>query len=76
MCALFALDRTRTRLLKRVRRVFLSLPLATTVPWLRGAASNEGWILTVEDPEGFVRFTSPTWTAAGQWKLRITYEPK
>lgn len=44
--------------------------------WYSGAASNEGWMFTVDDPQGFVRMTSPTWTATGTWKLRITYEPK
>ena len=44
--------------------------------WYSGAATNEGWMFTVDDLEGFVRMTSPTWTAAGTWKLRITYEPR
>jgi hypothetical protein len=44
--------------------------------WYSGAATNEGWIFTVDDPDGFVRMTSPTWTATGTWKLRITYEPR
>jgi len=44
--------------------------------WYSGAATNEGWMFTVDDPQGFVRMTSPTWTATGTWKLRITYEPK
>jgi hypothetical protein len=44
--------------------------------WYAGAAKNEGWLFSVDAPDGFVRMTSPTWTAAGSWKLRITYEPK
>jgi len=44
--------------------------------WYSGAATNEGWMFTVDDPDGFVRLTSPTWIAAGTWKLQITYEPK
>ena len=44
--------------------------------WYSGAATNEGWMFTVDDPDGFVRMTSPTWTATGTWKLRITYEPR
>ena len=46
--------------------------------WYSGAAGNEGWLLTVEDPATVANFVSPLSVPAGQaaWKLRITYEPK
>jgi hypothetical protein len=46
--------------------------------WYSGSAANNGWILTDED-EGICYFSSPIspWVPGkGQWKLRITYEPK
>jgi hypothetical protein len=43
--------------------------------WYTGAAKNAGWIIEVEE-NGFLRFSSPTWTTRGNWKLRITYEPE
>ena len=44
--------------------------------WYTGAAPNHGWMLTLEDPEIFIRFASPAWDAMSAWKLRITYEPE
>lgn len=44
--------------------------------WHSGAASNYGWILTVEDADVFVRLHSPYWGAPKGWKLRITFEPE
>jgi len=44
--------------------------------WYTGAAPNNGWIFTVEDPATFVRFQSPTYDGVQTWKLRITYEPQ
>ncbi len=45
--------------------------------WYAKAANNDGWMFTVNAPDGFVRMNSPSWwAAAGTWKLRITYEPK
>jgi hypothetical protein len=44
--------------------------------WYAGAASNHGWIMTIEDPDVLVRLHSPTWVYAGSFKLRITYEPE
>jgi len=45
--------------------------------WYTGSASNEGWIVTVEDPELAVYLASPlaSTEARSAWKLRITYEP-
>jgi hypothetical protein len=44
--------------------------------WYTGAAKNQGWIVTVEDPAALVRLNSPLWAGQGQFKLRITYEPE
>lgn len=44
--------------------------------WNTGAAENQGWIVTVEDPTALVRLASPLWTGQGRYKLRITYEPE
>ena len=45
--------------------------------WYTRSASNEGWIITVEDPQLKVYLTSPLAgpDARNAWKLRITYEP-
>lgn len=43
--------------------------------WYTDQAPNNGWILTVEDPGVTMNLTSPTWTGAPGWRLRITYEP-
>lgn len=45
--------------------------------WYSGIANNNGWMLSVEDPEVAVYFASPLWEGSDQtWKLRITYEPQ
>jgi len=45
--------------------------------WYSGIAKNNGWMLSVEDPEVAVYFASPLMEGADQaWKLRITYEPQ
>ena len=44
--------------------------------WYTGAAANQGWIITVEDPTSLIRLNSPLWTGQGTYKLRITYEPE
>ena len=44
--------------------------------WYAGAAENQGWIVTVEDPTALVRLNSPLWVGQGLYKLRITYEPE
>ncbi|HEY8665210.1 MAG TPA: hypothetical protein VIL86_01035 [Tepidisphaeraceae bacterium] len=45
--------------------------------WYSGAAKNNGWIFTVEDPGTIVILASPLWNPIpGSWRLRITYEPK
>ena len=44
--------------------------------WYTGAAPNEGWMLTVEDPEVRIVLPSPAWTGQAAWRLRLTYEPK
>jgi len=43
--------------------------------WHSGAAINRGWMFTVED-DVLVRLSPPLLTTVGNWKLRITYEPK
>lgn len=43
--------------------------------WYTGAAPNNGWLVTVEDPGVQVTILSPIWNAPAEWKLRITYEP-
>lgn len=44
--------------------------------WNTGAATNNGWIVTVEDQGATARLTSPLWQGASAWKLKITYEPE
>lgn len=44
--------------------------------WNTGAAENQGWLVSVEDPTALVRLGSPLWTGLGRYKLRITYEPE
>jgi len=44
--------------------------------WYTGAAENQGWLLSVEDPAALIRLNSPFWTGHGNYKLRITYEPE
>lgn len=44
--------------------------------WNTGAAENNGWLVSVEDPAALVRLGSPLWTGQGRYKLRITYEPE
>lgn len=44
--------------------------------WASGEASNEGWMITVEDPGIAINFASPLWVSANDWRLRVTYEPK
>ena len=44
--------------------------------WYSGAATNNGWMFSVEDPGVTVRMHSPlTRDGRATWKLRITYEP-
>lgn len=44
--------------------------------WQSGAATNGGWLLTVEDHGVRVRLASPLGGGERQWKLRITHEPE
>lgn len=44
--------------------------------WHTGAAPNNGWLFTVEDPELLIRLAFPAWDAAAAWKLRVTFEPE
>jgi len=44
--------------------------------WHAKAADNEGWLFTIDAPDGYALVGSPTWISAGAWKLRVTYEPK
>jgi hypothetical protein len=44
--------------------------------WYGGAAVNNGWILTADDAEQFLRMSSPFWGSPKGWKLRITFEPE
>lgn len=43
--------------------------------WNTGAAKNQGWLITVEDPDAVIRMNSPLYTPDAL-KLRITYEPQ
>lgn len=44
--------------------------------WYSGAATNNGWMFSVEDPGVTVRMYSPLANEVrAAWKLRITYEP-
>lgn len=42
--------------------------------WVTGAAANQGWLISVEDPGMVVRTACPLYESISQWKLRITYE--
>jgi hypothetical protein len=47
--------------------------------WYTGAATNRGWILTIENPGTHVYLPSPYSPITGgskHWKLQITFEPK
>lgn len=44
--------------------------------WYTKAAVNAGWILTIEDPAAAVAFAATPLAGAGNWRLRITYEPE
>jgi hypothetical protein len=44
--------------------------------WQAGAATNWGWLLTVEDPGVRIQLGSPLGNGERQWKLRITHEPE
>ena len=44
--------------------------------WYSGQVPNQGWIMTVDDPNVLVRLGSPTFYGKGLWKLHITYEPE
>lgn len=44
--------------------------------WHSGATGNHGWMITTDDPMGYLRLNSPFWSGAKLWKLRITFEPK
>jgi hypothetical protein len=44
--------------------------------WYTGSSNNNGWIVTMEDPDSLVRLNSPVWSGQGGWRLRITYEPE
>ncbi len=44
--------------------------------WQRGAAAQQGWLLSVEDPDVTIRFPSPLYNEASSWKLRISFEPE
>lgn len=44
--------------------------------WHKGAAVNNGWLLSIEDPGVGVNFRSPAWDGQADWRLRITYEPE
>jgi hypothetical protein len=44
--------------------------------WNTGAAENQGWLVTVEDPAALIRLSSPLWAGQGKYKLRVTYEPE
>jgi len=44
--------------------------------WHKGAAPNNGWLISVEDPGVGVTFRSPLWDGMADWRLRVTYEPE
>jgi len=44
--------------------------------WYAGAAPNNGWIVSAEDQDAFVRLRSPFYGYPKSWKLRITFEPE
>ncbi len=44
--------------------------------WHSGAAGNHGWLITTDDPIAYLRLSSPFWSGAKRWKLRITFEPR
>lgn len=44
--------------------------------WHSGAAKNNGWLLSIEDPGINVDVRSPLTGRSSGWKLRITYEPE
>lgn len=44
--------------------------------WYAGAAPNQGWMMTVDDPGNWVAFHAPFWADPGYWTLQVTYEPE
>lgn len=44
--------------------------------WYTGSASNQGWMLNIEDPDVTMAIQAPFLGGRGSWKLRITYEPE
>jgi hypothetical protein len=44
--------------------------------WYTKAAQNQGWMLTVDDPDVLISLASPVWSARGSFKLQITFEPE
>lgn len=43
--------------------------------WYTGAAKNNGWLFTLEE-DAIAQFLPPCHSYRGNWKLRITYEPR
>jgi len=44
--------------------------------WYTGATANNGWVLSAEDQDVFVRLRSPYYGYPKYWRLRITFEPE
>lgn len=44
--------------------------------WYTGAAQNNGWMITLEDQDCWIRLGSPMWSNPKGYKLRITFEPE
>lgn len=44
--------------------------------WYTGAAQNNGWMITLEDQDSWIRIGSPMWSNPKGYKLRITFEPE
>jgi hypothetical protein len=44
--------------------------------WYGGEVPNQGWILTVDDPNVLIRLNCPSFNGRGLWKLHVTYEPE
>ena len=66
-----------TAVIRQPGRVQIPVNVTADVAlWYAGAAPNEGWMMTVEDPGIWVALRPPFWNAAQQWTLQITYEPE
>jgi len=44
--------------------------------WYTGAAPNNGWLISIEDPGIYIRLYSPIYAYPAMWKLKVTFEPE